>query len=123
MNNPENKRLNAEEKQLNSEDNHNLYDDDKQLNAVGQALMSFHRREIDRIDEAIVGLLEQRMQHCRLVGLLKAGADRPLRQDDRFARVLEHVCSSAVTIPPETIKELYDVIHTESLRQQQLKNQ
>lgn len=78
------------------------------------------RRDIDRIDNAIIDLLAQRKAVALLVAQEKARTGQALLQKARY----EHMLAERVTaaekygLPGRFIKKMWHVIHEESLRQQ-----
>ena len=57
------------------------------------------RREIDRIDEEILRLLEARAVQAKRIGELKAGA--PVYRPEREAQILARVSAASGLLPPE----------------------
>jgi len=76
------------------------------------------RRDIDRIDEVIVRLLNERARVACEVGRLKKVDGVPVYQPDREKQVLEHVRSVAVEGPlgADAIGRLFERIIDEARR-------
>lgn len=76
------------------------------------------RRDIDRIDEVIVRLLNERARVACEVGRLKKVEGVPVYQPDREKQVLEHVRSVAVEGPlgADAIGRLFERIIDEARR-------
>ena len=76
------------------------------------------RRDIDRIDEVIVRLLNERARVACEVGKLKKTDGVPVYQPDREKQVLEHVRSVAVEGPlgADAIGRLFERIIDEARR-------
>ena len=76
------------------------------------------RRDIDRIDEVIVRLLNERARVACEVGRLKKVEGAPVYQPDREKQVLEHVRGVAVEGPlgADAIGRLFERIIDEARR-------
>lgn len=77
-----------------------------------------YRERIDKIDEKIILWLGRRMEIVKKVGILKKEQKIAVRQDDRFARVLDSVIAqgSKKTISRKLITKIYHAIHEEALK-------
>ena len=71
-----------------------------------------YREKIDRIDDAIVDLLAERMQIIDEVAALKADREIPAVLEDRVAEVRERCAARAAEkgMDPELIRRLYTVL-------------
>jgi chorismate mutase len=76
------------------------------------------RKDIDRVDEVIVRLLNERARVACEIGRLKKAEGVPVYQPDREKEVIEHVRSIAVEGPlgPEAIVRLFERIIDEARR-------
>ena len=76
------------------------------------------RKDIDRIDEVLVRLLNERARVACEVGRLKKIDGTAVYQPDREKQVLEHVRNVAVEGPlgPEAISRLFERIIDEARR-------
>jgi chorismate mutase len=76
------------------------------------------RRDIDRVDEVIVRLLNERARMACEIGRLKKAEGVPVYQPDREKAVIDHVRSIAVEGPldPEAIVRLFERIIDENRR-------
>jgi chorismate mutase-like protein len=74
------------------------------------------RRDIDRVDEVIVRLLNERARVVCEIGQLKKETGEPIYQPDREKKVLEHVRGIAVEGPlgPDAIARLFERIIDEA---------
>jgi chorismate mutase-like protein len=74
------------------------------------------RADIDRVDEVIVRLLNERARVVCEIGHLKKGTGEAVYQPEREKRVLEHVRSVAVEGPlgPDAIARLFERIIDEA---------
>src|SRR3954467_15904472 len=70
------------------------------------------RKDIDRVDEVIVRLLNERARVACEIGRLKKAEGVPVYQPDREKQVIEHVRSIAVEGPlgPEALVRLFERI-------------
>lgn len=75
------------------------------------------RAEIDRIDEAILGLLAQRFDGCRQLGIVKAERGLPMRQPTREHTMLARRRGLAeyYGVDPYFAEQLFRVILVEGL--------
>jgi chorismate mutase len=76
------------------------------------------RRDIDRVDEVLVRLLNERARCACEIGLLKKSQNVEVYQPDREKQVLDHVRSIAAEGPldPEAIARLFERIIDEARR-------
>ena len=76
------------------------------------------RDNIDRVDEVIVRLLNERARVAVEIGLLKRQLDVPIYQPDREKQVLAHVRGVASEGPlgPDAIARLFERIIDEARR-------
>jgi chorismate mutase len=76
------------------------------------------RRDIDRVDEVLVRLLNERARCACEIGRLKKEQGVEVYQPDREKQVLEHVRSVAAEGPldPEAIARLFERIIDEARR-------
>jgi len=76
------------------------------------------RKDIDRVDEVIVRLLNERARVACEIGRLKKAEGVPVYQPDREKEVIEHVRSIAVEGPlgPDAIVRLFERIIDEARR-------
>jgi chorismate mutase-like protein len=74
------------------------------------------RRDIDRVDEVIVRLLNERARVVCEIGRLKKETGEPIYQPDREKKVIEHVRGIAVEGPlgPAAIARLFERIIDEA---------
>ena len=80
------------------------------------------RREIDRVDEELVRLLNERARSVCEVGRLKKEQGVEVYQPDREKEVLAHVRDSAADGPlgPDAVARLFERIIDESRRLERL---
>ena len=75
------------------------------------------RIEIDRLDEKLVDLLNQRSECCIEIGRIKRERGLPIYSPARETQVLEHVVSrNGGPLEPEAIQRLFERIIDESRR-------
>ena len=76
------------------------------------------RRDIDRVDEVLVRLLNERARCACEIGRIKKQQNVEVYQPDREKQVLDHVRSIAVEGPldPEAIVRLFERIIDEARR-------
>jgi chorismate mutase len=74
------------------------------------------RRDIDRVDEVIVRLLNERARVVCEIGRLKKESGEPIYQPDREKKVIEHVRGVAVEGPlgSDAIARLFERIIDEA---------
>ncbi len=68
------------------------------------------RAEIDRIDDALLPLLEARARLAVALGELKRGAGRPLRDTPREAEILARLEPALETLTPEDLTSVYRAV-------------
>ena len=80
------------------------------------------RKDIDRVDEVIVRLLNERARVACEIGRLKKAEGVPVYQPDREKEVIDHVRGIAVEGPlgPEAIVRLFERIIDEARRLERL---
>ncbi|AVX20446.1 MAG: chorismate mutase [Bacillota bacterium] len=78
------------------------------------------RREIDKVDEAIIELLGRRLKLAREIGLIK-GHNRKIRDLRREQRVLERVKlqASLQQFSPEVAEKIYRILMDYFVSQQE----
>lgn len=75
------------------------------------------RREIDKIDEQLVELLNKRSQCAIEIGRIKHRLGLPIYSPEREAEVIEHVLSlNGGPLEPQAIRRLFERIIDESRR-------
>ena len=76
------------------------------------------RRDIDRVDEVLVRLLNERARCACEIGRIKKAENVEIYQPDREKQVLDHVRSVAADGPldPEAIARLFERIIDEARR-------
>jgi chorismate mutase len=75
------------------------------------------RDAIDRVDEVLVKLLNQRAKWALEIGRVKKAAGLPIYQPEREARVVAHVVgASRGPLEPAAIQRLFERIIDESRR-------
>src|ERR1700748_99284 len=76
------------------------------------------RNDIDRVDEVLVRLLNERARCACEIGRIKKQQNVEVYQPDREKQVLDHVCSIAIDGPldPEAIVRLFERIIDEARR-------
>ena len=80
------------------------------------------RRDIDRVDEVLVRLLNERARCACEIGKIKKAENVEIYQPDREKQVLDHVRSIAAEGPldPEAIARLFERIIDEARRLERL---
>lgn len=79
------------------------------------------RREIDRLDEAIVRLLSERAEHVRAIGDAKHRLGEPVYQPHREERVFERViAANNGPLDDGAIRRLFERIIDEARRLERL---
>lgn len=78
------------------------------------------RVKIDILDEEIVGLIWERFNLIREVGVLKNSLKLPIYQGDRWLEVINNIERLAIDshVPPKCMSELYELLHTYSLNEE-----
>ena len=88
--------------------------------SVDSSEFQAYRKQMDEIDEAIMGLMAKRMELSREIGELKREKGltvfQPSRYDETMKRC-EAYCERA-KLDPEAMKDVFEAIHSESIRQQ-----
>ncbi|HVI43420.1 MAG TPA: chorismate mutase [Chitinophaga sp.] len=90
-----------------------------------QDTLTVFRAKIDRLDKEIIDLLGERMEAARAIGIYKMVHKVEVVQSNRFNEVLQRAVDHGKSkgLSEAFIKELYEDIHKESIRQQEaLKN-
>ena len=68
------------------------------------------RSKLNKIDEEIVRLLEERVGICKEIGKIKAEEQMEVMDMNREREVLERVTSSADSAPPEGVRSVFKEI-------------
>ena len=78
------------------------------------------RHQIDEIDNALIELVAKRMRISREIGQYKKEHDMTVLQTHRYAEIIEKrgVQGSLCGIDPSCTKQIFEAIHSESVRQQ-----
>ena len=78
------------------------------------------RQQIDQIDNDLVDLLAKRMRVCREIGQYKKEHNIQVLQTGRYNEILDKrgVQGSLTGMSPDFIKQVFEHIHEESVRQQ-----
>ena len=78
------------------------------------------RHQIDEIDNSLIELLAKRMRISREIGQYKKEHDMTVLQTHRYAEIIEKrgVQGSLCGIDPSCTKQIFEAIHSESVRQQ-----
>ena len=78
------------------------------------------RHEIDELDDALIELLARRMKICRNIGEYKKEKGLTVVQTRRYSEILDKrgAQGSLLGIGRECIKNIFENIHEESVRQQ-----
>lgn len=78
------------------------------------------RKQIDELDETLVGLLNKRMSVCRRIGEYKKEHNLTVLQSKRYKEILDKYIDSALAngLSPQFIEQLFEIIHKESVDQQ-----
>jgi chorismate mutase/prephenate dehydratase len=66
-----------------------------------------HRREVDRIDRSILGLLADRLRVARAIGEAKALAGSPIYAPQREEEVLSRLVAAAGELPSEGVRAVF----------------
>lgn len=82
--------------------------------------ISLLRQQIDKIDNDIMDLLAKRMRVCREIGEYKKEHNIQVLQTGRYNEILDKrgVQGSLTGMSPEFVKQVFEHIHEESVRQQ-----
>lgn len=83
--------------------------------------MTVYRAKINQLDQDLIKLLGQRMEAARAIGIYKMDHKMEVLQSNRFNEVLQKAIAAGATagLSEAFIKELYEDIHKESIRQQE----
>ncbi|MBO5615244.1 MAG: bifunctional 3-deoxy-7-phosphoheptulonate synthase/chorismate mutase type II [Prevotella sp.] len=78
------------------------------------------RQQIDKIDNELMDLLSKRMRVCREIGQYKKEHNMQVLQTGRYNEILDKrgVQGSLTGMSPEFVKQVFEHIHEESVRQQ-----
>ena len=78
------------------------------------------RKPIDELDNQLMNLLAQRMRVCREIGQYKKEHNMTVLQTSRYNEILDKrgAQGSLCGMDPEFIKEVFEHVHEESVRQQ-----
>lgn len=82
--------------------------------------LSALRKQIDQYDDQLIELLAKRMRVSREIGMFKKEHDMTVLQTGRYNEILEKRGAQGALcgIGAECIKEIFEAIHEESVRQQ-----
>lgn len=91
---------------------------------IADEQLSSLRHQIDQIDKDIIHLLHQRMQVSKEIAQIKTEHNITIFQPNRYRQVVEQRIALAerLGISPQLIKDLYEKIHAESVRIQELES-
>ena len=83
--------------------------------------LAWYRAQIDEIDDQLWDLIAQRMQVSKQIGIWKHTHEVPCYQPTRYEQMVSDrmAWGEQQQIDAETIKGIYDIIHTASLKKQQ----
>ena len=83
--------------------------------------LAWYRAQIDEIDDQLWDLIAQRMQVSKQIGMWKHTHEVPCYQPTRYEQMVSDrmAWGEQQQIDAETIKGIYDIIHTASLKKQQ----
>lgn len=96
---------------------HTLVLRDKTSSTENLALL---RRQIDRIDDELIELLDKRMRVAREIGQYKQEHSMPVIQAGRYNDLMQHRVKAAeeLGMSPDFMRSVLAAIHEESVRQQ-----
>lgn len=79
-----------------------------------------YRKQIDEIDRELMRLLSKRMEISREIGELKREKGMVVYQPYRYNEIMERCISFCADgrIEPDAVREIFELIHSESIRQQ-----
>jgi chorismate mutase len=79
------------------------------------------RSDIDALDRQLIDIVARRMAVCREIGEYKKRNNVAVVQSSRFESMMEarYAQGDGANIARQCIKQIFDAIHTESVRQQQ----
>ena len=80
---------------------------------AGPRALAEYRQRIDAIDRRMVGLLEERAKAVRQIGRVKRQRGMPIEAPEREQQVLRNVMAAARSLPPESVKRVWERILTE----------
>ena len=83
--------------------------------------LAWYRAQIDEIDDQLWDLIAQRMQVSKQIGIWKHTHEVPCYQPTRYEQMVSDrmAWGEQQQIDAETVKGIYDIIHTASLKKQQ----
>ena len=83
--------------------------------------LAWYRAQIDEIDDQLWDMIAQRMQVSKQIGIWKHTHEVPCYQPTRYEQMVSDrmAWGEQQQIDAETIKGIYDIIHTASLKKQQ----
>ena len=83
--------------------------------------LAWYRAQIDEIDDQLWDMIAQRMQVSKQIGIWKHTHEVPCYQPTRYEQMVSDrmAWGEQPQIDAETIKGIYDIIHTASLKKQQ----
>ena len=78
------------------------------------------RKQIDELDNELMSLLSKRMRVCREIGQYKKEHNMTVLQANRYNEILQKrgAQGSLMGISPESVANIFETIHEESVRQQ-----
>ena len=78
------------------------------------------RKQIDELDNTIMEVLAKRMRICRDIGQYKKEHNMTVLQASRYNEILDKRGAQGALfgMSPEFVKEIFEAIHEESVRQQ-----
>lgn len=90
---------------------------DKQSSTEGIDLL---RKQIDELDNGLIDILANRMRICREIGRYKKQHNMTILQTGRYNEILDKRAAQGALcdIDPDFVKEIFEHIHEESIRQQ-----
>ena len=88
--------------------------------SVDSSEFQAYRKQMDEIDEAIMGLMAKRMELSREIGELKREKGmmvfQPLRYNEIMERYVKFCADGKLEV--DALREIFEIIHSESIRQQ-----
>lgn len=81
------------------------------------------RKEIDKLDQELIELLEKRFELSKKIGEFKHTNKLPIIDEKRYQELLDNVTSYGKThrIDTEFIKIIFSIIHDQSIKLQKKK--
>jgi len=78
------------------------------------------RKQIDQIDNSLMEILSKRMRVCREIGQYKKDHNLTVLQTGRYNEILDKRGAQGALcgMSPEFVKQIFEHIHEESVRQQ-----